>query len=90
MQVDIAKYEDFKDKRYKVPGKKIHQVGNMNSEPDSEGLYSPTYAFKGAKQYMVQPRVRVATSSSWKEVKKRCKLTMVRQQTALKMKITKN
>ena len=64
------KYEDSKEKSYKIPRKKIHQVGDMNSEPDSEeDLYSPTYAFKGEKQYMVQPRVRVATSSSWKEVK---------------------
>ena len=42
------------------PTKKIHQV--------VDDLYSPTYAFKGVKQYIVQPQVKSTQSSTWKEI----------------------
>ena len=39
------------------PTKKIQQVVDVATKPDSDqdDFYSPTCAFKGVKQYMVQP-----------------------------------
>ena len=51
--------------------KKIHQLVDVATEPDSDqdDFYSPTYAFKGVKQYTVQPQVKSTQSSTWKEIK---------------------
>ena len=57
----IPKKDDPKQHSYKKPGRKIHQVDDIGSESDSEeDLYSPTYAFKGVKQYMVEPHIRAS------------------------------
>ena len=49
----------------------IHPVDDVDSDASCESvdLYSPTYAFKGVKQYMVQPEIKATKSSRWKEVK---------------------
>lgn len=66
----MSKKDDHREQRHNKPRKKIHQVGDIDLDPDSEDdLYSPTYAFKGVKQYMVQPEIKATESSSWKEVK---------------------
>ena len=65
----MLKNNDPKEQKCKIPGKKIHQIGDIDSQSGSEDdLYSPTYAFKGegCEEYMVQPRVKVAGSSEKK------------------------
>ncbi len=66
----IPKQDDQKESKLK-PQKKIHQVDDVDSDAscESDDLYSPTYAFKGVKQYMVQPEIKATKSSRWKEVK---------------------
>ena len=66
----ILKQDDQKELKLKLQ-KKVHQVDDVGTDAtiESDDLYSPTYAFKGVKQYMVQPEIKATKSSRWKVVK---------------------